>query len=70
MEQTEGSRPAQVQNDDAGSLLGRKAPNVSKVAIHRHQRTAFAGASLEDALVSHLCQPLLTNSHNVMAILS
>jgi hypothetical protein len=69
MKPREGRWTAEVQNDDARGLFGRKAPNVSEIAIHSHQDTGFVGTSPIDALINRSRQPLLTNSHNVMATL-
>src|SRR3972149_8161456 len=63
------SRPAEVEHDNAGTPLGRKARDLAEVAIQCDQGSAFRNASLEDDSVRCAAKPLLPHVRHVMAAL-
>src|SRR5438034_848034 len=63
------ARPAQVEDNDAGAALGRKARDLAEVAIQCDQRTPFRDAGLEHDAVGFPAKPLFAHADRVMATL-
>jgi hypothetical protein len=55
------------QNGNAGSILGRKSKNVSKVMVQRDQRSTFFPALQEHSIIGCAPEAFTANGLNIMA---
>jgi hypothetical protein len=59
MEETDRSRAAKLQHNNAGSFFGRKTMNLTEVAVQCDEHTPFCFAGLKNGLIGSAEQTLL-----------